>query len=112
MTTIISAERRGNFLGLIQRFWESQGYKITTVHAGAERPRMYAKSPDGYGISLVFGHKGQAFFEVATPCVSKSTVAPPTTPPNGPAYPPGEIPTPNVRSAFWSADTPVPAPRA
>lgn len=105
--TIISGQRRGAFLGVIQRFWKAHDYDITTVHPSKEHPRMYARSPEGFGISLVFGYKGQAFFEVATPCVTKSDVAEPTSVPNGPAYPLGEIPTPNVRSAFWSAEVPV-----
>nr|WP_107420940.1 hypothetical protein [Streptomyces sp. CB03234] len=106
--TIISDERRGSFLGVIERFWKESGYKITAVRKSVDRPAIFAESPDGFGISLVFGHAGQAVFEVATPCVQQSEVAEPTTKPNGPAYPLGKIPTPNVRSDFWSAETPVP----
>ncbi|MFF0750175.1 hypothetical protein [Streptomyces sp. NPDC004267] len=105
--TIISAERRGSFLGVVERFWKTSGYKITAAHPSKERPRLYAVSPDGFGISLVFGYKGQAFFEVATPCVEESEVAESTSKSNGPAYPLGKIPTPNVRSDFWSATTPL-----
>ncbi|WP_336318591.1 hypothetical protein [Streptomyces lavendofoliae] len=105
--TIISSERRGNLLGVVERYWKRKGYRITAVRASKERPAIFATSPDGFGISLVFGYAGQANLEVATPCVMKSDVAEPASPPNGPAYPPGGIPTPNVRSAFWSVEEPV-----
>ncbi|MEU8521624.1 hypothetical protein [Streptomyces sp. NBC_01216] len=107
--TVIAPQRRGSFLGVIERFWIKSGYEITATHPSAERPRLYAVSTEGFGISVVFGHEGQAFFEVATPCVTESEVAEPTTKPNGPAYPLGQIPTPNVRSDFWSAAAPAPA---
>lgn len=106
--TVISEQRRGSFLGVVERFWKKSGYRITAVNDNREAPAVYADSPDGFGISVVFGHQGQAFFEVATPCVRESEVADPETPPNGPAYPPGRIPAPNVRSPFWSAGTTAP----
>ncbi|WP_236246765.1 hypothetical protein [Streptomyces sp. CC210A] len=110
VTTVISDQRRGSFLGVVERFWKKRGYRITAVNDNTEAPAVYATSPDGFGISLVFGHKGQAFFEVATPCVEESAVADPASQPNGPAYAPGEIPTPNVRSDFWSATSPAVPP--
>ncbi|MCP9986337.1 MULTISPECIES: hypothetical protein [Streptomyces] len=106
--TIISEQRRGSFLGVVERFWKNSDYRIIAVNDDKEAPAVYADSPDGFGISLVFGYKGQAFFEVATPCVRESEVADSKSPPNGPSYPPGQIPIPNVRSPFWSAGTPAP----
>lgn len=112
--TVISDERRGNFLGLVERFWKKSGYEITSVNPNEESPAVFARTPEGFGISLIIGFKGQAFFEVATPCVDKSEVAAPTAKPDGPAYEGVEIPRPNVRSDFWSAAAPVssPAPMA
>ncbi|OKJ33327.1 hypothetical protein [Streptomyces sp. CB01580] len=110
VVTIISEQRRGNFLGVIERFWKKSGYKITAVRQSKERPAIFAQSRDGFGISLVFGNQGQATFEVATPCVQKSEVSDPKTKPNGLEYPLGEIPAPNVRSDFWSAEAVVPTP--
>ncbi|KIF75751.1 hypothetical protein QR77_21415 [Streptomyces sp. 150FB] len=103
--TEISEQRRGALLGLIDRFWRKSGYEITAVNNSEEFPAVYAKSVDGFGISLSIGGKGQAFFEVATPCVEGSAVAEPTTKPNGPDYRGGPIPRPNVRSDFWSAES-------
>lgn len=108
VTTIISEARRGSFLGVVERFWKKSGYRITDVRKSKEFPAVIALSPDGFGISLEFGYKGQAFFEVASPCVKHSEVAEPKSKPNGPEYPLGEIPTPNVRSDFWSVETPIP----
>ncbi|MFJ7065061.1 hypothetical protein [Streptomyces sp. NPDC101115] len=108
--TLISEQRRGNFLGVVQRHWEESDYRIKSVRPDKEMPAVYAVSSDGFQIRVLIGHKGQAFFEVVTPCVEKSEVAEPTSKPNGPTYPLGQIPTPNVRSDFWSATTPLPSP--
>ncbi|GAA2506267.1 hypothetical protein [Streptomyces gobitricini] len=109
VTTIISEQRRGNFLGVVERFWRKSGYTITSVNRDREMPAIFARSPDGFQLALDVGYKGQVHFEVITPCVAKSDVAEPASEPNGPAYPLGQIPTPNVRSAFWSAEAPVPS---
>lgn len=93
--TVISDTRRGGFLGLVERNWKAKGYRITAVRPHKESPAVYAVSPDGFGIRLLFGYEGQAFFQVATPCVQESKVAESKTPPNGPTYLPGqEIPAP------------------
>ncbi|MFD4175724.1 MULTISPECIES: hypothetical protein [Streptomyces] len=105
--TEVSEQRRGNFLGVVERFWKSSDYRIEMVNPSKEMPEIIATSPDGFGISVLIGHKGQAFFEVTSPCVEKSKVAGPERAANGRTYD-GEIPTPNVRSDFWSAETPVP----
>ncbi|MEU1174196.1 hypothetical protein [Streptomyces microflavus] len=105
--TIVSEQRRGNFLGVVERFWKASGYRIDMVNPSKEMPEVIATSKDGFGISVMFGYKGQAFFEVTSPCVEESKVAAPSKVANGRAYE-GEIPTPNVRSDFWSAETPAP----
>ncbi|MEU4732362.1 hypothetical protein [Streptomyces sp. NPDC023588] len=107
--TIVSEQRRGNFLGVVESFWKASGYQIKTVNPDKDMPEIVATSPDGFGIMVLFGHEGQAFFEVTTPCVKESKVAAPTKAANGRTYE-GEIPTPNVRSDFWSAETPAPSP--
>lgn len=107
--TVVSEQRRGNFLGVVENFWKASGYRIKTVNPDKDMPEIVATSPDGFGIMVMFGHAGQAFFEVTSPCVHESKVAAPTKVANGRTYE-GDIPTPNVRSDFWSADTPVPGP--
>ncbi|MFE9630562.1 hypothetical protein [Streptomyces sp. NPDC006463] len=109
--TVVSPQRRGDFLGVVESFWKASGYRIKTVNPSKDMPEIYATSPDGFGIMLMFGHEGQAFFEVTSPCVGESKVAAPTKVANGPTYEGATaIPTPNVRSDFWSADTPAPGP--
>lgn len=106
--TIVSPQRRGNFLGVVEKFWKASGYRIDTVNPSKDMPAIYANSPDGFGISVLFGHEGQAFFEVTSPCVKESKVAAPTKVSNGPTYEGEEaVPTPNVRSDFWSAEAPA-----
>nr|WP_226995174.1 MULTISPECIES: hypothetical protein [unclassified Streptomyces] len=105
--TVVSADRRGNFLGLVDRHWRGSGYLMKAVNDSVELPAIYAQTKDGFGVSLRFGGKGQAFFQVDSPCVDKSDVAESTTPPNGPAYEGVyPLPRPNVRSPFWSAGAP------
>ncbi|WP_198533732.1 hypothetical protein [Streptomyces odonnellii] len=101
--TVISEQRRGGFLGVVERFWRKSGYEITSVNTNREFPAIYARSPDGFGLRLSIAGKGQAFFEVATPCVEESDVAGPTTPANGPDYRGGPIPRPDVHDSFWSS---------
>ncbi|WP_219852920.1 hypothetical protein, partial [Streptomyces solincola] len=80
--TIIAPERLGSFLGVVQRHWQSSGHRITSVNRSRDMPAIFARSPDGFQLALSVGYKGQASFEVATPCVAKSSVAAPRTPPN------------------------------
>lgn len=102
--TIVSEARRGSFLGLVDRFWRKSGYRIKAINNDADAPAIYAQTKDGFGVSLIIGFKGQAFFEVDSPCVKESEVAESTTPPNGPAYEDVyPLPRPNVHSDFWSA---------
>ncbi|MFJ1799308.1 hypothetical protein [Streptomyces sp. NPDC088180] len=107
--TVVSEQRRGNFLGVVERFWKASDYRIEMVNPSKDLPTIIATSPDGFGIQVKFGYKGQAFFEVTSPCVEKSKVAGPKRAANGRTYE-GEVPTPNVRSDFWSAETSVPDP--
>ncbi|MGW1883074.1 hypothetical protein [Streptomyces sp. NPDC001970] len=108
--TVISEKRRGSFLGVVERSWKKSGYKITAVNEDRERPAVYAVTTDGFGISLVIGDKGQAFFEVDSPCVRESEVADPTRMSHGPSYAGTDIPYPNVHSDFWSASAPTASP--
>lgn len=103
--TVISKSRRGSFLGLIQRYWQKSGYRINDVNSSEKFPAIFAQSADGFGITLTVGDKGQAFFDIDSPCVRESPVSDPTTEPNGPDYRGGPIPRPNVRSEFWSAES-------
>lgn len=106
--TVISEDRRGSFLGVVERSWRSQGYRITDVNKSKKFPAIFAKTSDGFGISLTIGGEGQAFFEVATPCVTESKVSDPTATPNGPSYEGVyPLPRPNVRSKFWSSSGPA-----
>ncbi|WP_327176616.1 hypothetical protein [Streptomyces sp. NBC_01335] len=106
--TIISAQRRGSFLGVVERFWKSSGYRITSTNNSADFPAIFAVAEDGFEVALIVGGEGQVFFEADTPCVRESEVADPTSKPNTPSYEGMEnIPRPNIHSDFWSATTPA-----
>ncbi|MGV9706654.1 hypothetical protein [Streptomyces sp. NPDC003483] len=107
--TIISEERRGSFVGVVERHWTAEGYRRLGVNRSTTSPATYFETPDGFRVRLLVGGNGQAFFEAATPCVTKSAVAPPTADTVGPNYAGGDIPDPDVRSDFWSVTSPVPA---
>lgn len=106
--TIISAERRGSFLGVVERHWKNEGYQITSVRNSADMPAIFMTAPDGFQVSLEFGYKGQAGFHVTSPCVTESKV---TEAPRKPLEPgsPESKGLPYVHSDFWSARTPVPS---
>ncbi|MFD7226560.1 hypothetical protein [Streptomyces sp. NPDC059881] len=106
--TIISAERRGNFLGVVERYWKKNGYEITAVRKHKDSPAIFATTPEGFQVTLQFGFKGQAHFSVGSPCVTESEV---TEPPGKPIAPdsPEAKGLPYIRSDFWSAGAPAPS---
>ncbi|MEU7338950.1 hypothetical protein [Streptomyces sp. NPDC007074] len=105
--TVISAERRGSFLGLVERHWKSKGYRLVATSRNGLAANF--ETQDGFQLEVLIGPNDQAHLSVTTPCVEKSEVAPPTSKPNGPDYSKRELPAPNVQSTFWSADAPLPA---
>lgn len=102
--TDVSAARRGNLLGVVDRFWRKGGYRMTAVNNDESFPAIYAQTRDGFAVSLRIGGEGQAFFQVDTPCVRESEVADSTSRATAPLYEGLEfIPRPNIHSDFWSA---------
>ncbi|MEV8227554.1 hypothetical protein AB0P41_16125 [Streptomyces sp. NPDC079167] len=105
--TIVSAQRRGSFLGVVDRSWRSSGYRMKSINNDPDVPAIFAQTKDGFGVSLIVGGEGQVFFEVDSPCVEESEVAESTTKATAPTYEGMEhIPRPNIRSPFWSAGAP------
>ncbi|MFE2365743.1 hypothetical protein [Streptomyces virginiae] len=106
--TVVSEQRRGALIGVIERDWKSRGYKITSVRQAAEAPAVYASTPDGYSLSVEVAGEGQFFLDAATPCLADSPVMDPMTKPNTHVRS-GPFPQrPDERDEFWSAETPVP----
>ncbi|MGN5387770.1 hypothetical protein [Streptomyces sp. JL7001] len=106
--TVVSEQRRGALIGVIERDWKSRGYKITSVRQAAEAPAVYASTPDGYSLSVEVAGEGQFFLDAATPCLADSPVMDPMTQPNTHVRS-GPFPQrPDERDEFWSAETPVP----
>ncbi|MET7503788.1 hypothetical protein [Streptomyces microflavus] len=105
--TDVSDVRRGNLLGVVDRYWRKSGYRMTAVNNDEVFPAIYARTRDGFSVSLRIGGEGQAFFQVDTPCVRESEVADSTSQATAPLYEGMEfIPRPNIHSDFWSAQTP------
>ncbi|MFD9520567.1 hypothetical protein [Streptomyces sp. NPDC059979] len=107
--TIVSEQRRGALLGVIEREWTSRGYKITTVNDSPTVPAIHAGTPDGYSLTVKVAGKGQFFLTAATPCLTDSDVQAPTAQPNTPQRGGVFPPRPDVQDEFWSATTPVPS---
>ncbi|MEU7600447.1 hypothetical protein [Streptomyces sp. NPDC041003] len=109
--TVVSEQRRGALLGVIERDWKSRGYKITNVNESQTVPAIHASTPDGYSLTVKVAGKGQFFLTAATPCLTDSDVQAPTTQPNTPQRS-GVFPQrPDVQDDFWSATT-TPPPAA
>ncbi|MET9925985.1 MULTISPECIES: hypothetical protein [unclassified Streptomyces] len=105
--TIVSAERRGSFLGVVDRYWRKSGYRLRAINSHVDAPAMYAETMDGYVVSLIVADKGQVHLDVDSPCVQESEVADPTSQATAPLDPEAEvIPRPNIHSDFWSSEVP------
>lgn len=103
--TVVSPELRQTFLDRAETFWRKNDYRIKAVNKDEKFPAVYAVTKSGFGVSVSFRGKGQAFLEADSPCVEESEVAAPTAEPNGPAYKDVyPLPRPDVRSDFWSGD--------
>ncbi|MGW2041636.1 hypothetical protein [Streptomyces virginiae] len=106
--TVVSEERRGALLGVIERAWKDRGYKITSVNESQKAPAIHAETQDGYALTVKVGGQGQFFLTAATPCLTDSDVLEPATKPNTHVRS-GPFPQrPDERDEFWSAETPVP----
>ncbi|MFJ3974953.1 hypothetical protein [Streptomyces sp. NPDC090021] len=106
--TVVSEQRRGALIGVIERDWKSRGYKITGVRQAAEAPAVYASTPDGYSLSVEVAGEGQFFLDAATPCLTDSSVMDPMAQPNTHVRTTEFPQRPDEQDAFWSAATPVP----
>ncbi|MFD6990204.1 hypothetical protein [Streptomyces sp. NPDC059943] len=106
--TIVSEQRRGSLLGVVERGWKSRGYEITSVDTDRELPAIYAATPEGFRMSVAVAGEGQFFFSITTPCFAESDVADPKTPPNTPHREGGYPQRPDIHDDFWSAPTPPP----
>ncbi|MFD5113861.1 hypothetical protein ACFWNG_16340 [Streptomyces sp. NPDC058391] len=107
--TVVSKERRGSLLGVVERDWNARGYRITSVRASRELPAVYASTPDDFRIRVAVGGGGQFFFSITTPCFTESAVSDPATEPNTPQRE-GDYPQrPDVHDDFWSSGAPLSA---
>ncbi|MEW2065078.1 hypothetical protein AB0899_30730 [Streptomyces sp. NPDC007002] len=102
--TVVSPQRRGSLLGVVDRFWRKSGYRVTAVNSHVDAPAIFVRTRDGFQVSLTVADKGQVHFDVDSPCVRHSEVADSTSPATAYLAPDAEfIPRPNIHSEFWSA---------
>ncbi|MFE6702258.1 hypothetical protein [Streptomyces sp. NPDC057718] len=105
--TVVSPQRRGSFLGVVDRFWRKDGYRVTAINSHVDAPAIFVRTQDGFQVSLTVADKGQVHFTVDSPCVRHSEVVDSTSPPTAFLAPDARlIPRPNIHSDFWSADAP------
>lgn len=105
--TVVSVQRRGSLLGVVDRFWRNSGYRMTAINNDVEVPAIYAKTRDGFQVALIVADKGQVHFDVDSPCVRRSEVADSTSRATAFLDPEARlIPRPNIHSDFWSAGPP------
>ncbi|MBT2378709.1 hypothetical protein J7E90_15465 [Streptomyces sp. ISL-111] len=105
--TVVSVQRRGSFLGVVDRFWRKSGYRVTAINSHVDAPAIYVKTQDGFQVSLTVADEGQVHFDVDSPCVRRSEVSHSASAATAFLDPKAEfIPRPNIHSDFWSAETP------
>ncbi|MFF2330733.1 MULTISPECIES: hypothetical protein [unclassified Streptomyces] len=105
--TVVSEQRRGNLLGLVQRYWEQQGFKVVSVNSDKDMPRIRARHADGFTVSLEVGSIGNVSISAGLSCAGNSVMTYPTGTPGHPGGPKTEELRPQEHSAFWSSTEPV-----
>lgn len=102
--TVVSPHRRGSLLGVVQRYWERQGFKVTSVRNDESMPWLRARRPDGFSVSLQVGSVGNVFISASFGCAVDSAMTYPAGTPGQPGGPRAEELRPRERSEFWSAE--------
>ncbi|MEU7551929.1 hypothetical protein AB0B01_06095 [Streptomyces sp. NPDC044571] len=102
--TVVSPHRRGSLLGVVQRHWEQQGFKVTSVRNDESMPWVRASRPDGFTVSLQVGSVGNVFISASFACAQDSAMTYPAGTPGRPGGPRAEELRPRERSEFWSAE--------
>ncbi|MGW9119566.1 hypothetical protein ACWGRV_23545 [Streptomyces sp. NPDC055663] len=105
--TVVSEQRRGNLLGLVQRYWEGQGFRVVSVNTDKDMPRIGAKGPDGITVSLEVGSIGNVSLSAGLSCAEDSAMTYPAGTPGHPGGPKAEEVRPKEHSAFWSSNEPL-----
>lgn len=101
VTTVIAPERSAAFVAEVERVWRASGYEF--VLANPKAPAVYFKTSEGFQIRVLFGYANQPHFEVATPCVTKSSVPDPFSSAGVAPYSGTRPPLPDRPSDFWSS---------
>ncbi|MCZ7414934.1 MULTISPECIES: hypothetical protein [unclassified Streptomyces] len=96
VVTVISDQRRGNFIGSVEDYWKKRGYTILDVVNRDQNPAIYAETPEGFRVRILFGAYGQAHFKASTPCAIESEVS-------DVDWTRSEDAVPSVKSEYWSA---------
>ena len=109
ITTAVSFARLGALLGTVERHWLRRGWTLQAVIPDRRRPGMYARTPDGFQLSLDVGAAGNVYLGATSPPVHDASDARPHHPPGTPGtdeYPgtDGDLaPLPATVCPFWSA---------
>ncbi|MER6301423.1 hypothetical protein ABT247_17920 [Kitasatospora sp. NPDC001539] len=93
LLTVVSPFRWVELAGAVERHWRRQGWTITSVNAGRDRPGVAAVTRDGYQLALFFGEFGEVAVTAASP-----GVAGPVRRAAGDA-----APLPEVHCPYWSS---------
>lgn len=105
--TVVSAQRRGNLLGVVQRYWEQHGFTIQSVTPDRDMPSIRGRSSDGFTVALAVGTIGNVHVSAGYSCAEDAPMTYPKGTPGEPGGPKAEELKPRVRSDFWSSEHPV-----
>ncbi|MFD7491369.1 hypothetical protein ACFV8T_02970 [Streptomyces sp. NPDC059832] len=105
--TVVSERRRDNLLGLVQRYWERQGFQVVSVNSDKDMPRIRARDADDFTVSLDVGSIGNISVSAGVSCAVNSAMTYPKGTPGHPGGPKVEELRPRERSDFWSSGEPI-----
>lgn len=105
--TAVSGQRRDNLLGLVQRYWERQDFRVVNVNSDKDMPRIRARNADGFTVSLDVGSIGNVSISAGLSCAENSAMTYPKGTPGHPGGPKAEKLRPRERSDFWSSNEPL-----
>ncbi|WP_329025720.1 hypothetical protein [Streptomyces sp. NBC_01423] len=101
--TVISGNRRGELLAMIQRHWERQGFRNFDVDHDEKMPQIRATAADGLTVILDVGNIGNVYIDAGYGCVRDSEMTYPKGTPGHPGGPEEPERIPHEHSPYWSA---------
>jgi hypothetical protein len=69
VTTKVAQAKYGALLGVVERYWRKQGYRIVSINADDRMPSVDAETPDGNRVSIEIGYPGNVTVTAGVPSI-------------------------------------------